>query len=239
MIALTFALSDESRDVLARLHREPGVASRRQRVATGTFAGVPVTILHTGVGAAAACRARLTALLARPQRPDAVIASGYAGGLHADLRAGDLVLDENVSDPKLTSLARAVLTGCRLHVGAITTQPRTIESTADKAALASATGAIAVDMETGWIAEACRAAGVPLLALRVISDDAHTDFPVPAAIMFDQVKQRPRVVALPLWLLAHPGHIAPFVRFVRGLAPARRRLTDALEKVVSKMTNDK
>ena len=235
MIALLFPLPDESRDVVVRLHRESthgriGEATPFPLV-TGTFAGVSVMVVHTGVGATAECRMRLQALFAR-HRPTAAIAGGFAGGLHADLRVGDLVIGENHSDPNLAQIARRALPGAA--TGTLTTQPRTVETAVAKEALAAATaGALAVDMETAWIAEACRAAGVPLLALRVVSDDAHTDFPVPAAVMFDQKKQRPRVVALPLWLLAHPGRIAPFVRFVRGLAPARRRLTDALEKIVA------
>lgn len=244
MIALTFALPDESRDVRARLQRH-----RREEAAgdddtahahgtVGRFGGAVVIVAHTGVGASALCRARVQALLAH-EKPTLVIASGYAGGLHADLRIGDLVIGENVSDPSLAQIARDALAAAGFTEagysgrGTLTTAPRTVETAADKRALAAASGAIAVDMETGWIADACRAAGVPLLALRVISDDARTDFPVPASVMFDQVKQRPRLVALPLWLLAHPARIAPFVRFVRGLAPARRRLTDALEKVVA------
>ena len=46
--------------------------------------------------------------------------------------------------------------------------------------------------------------------------------------MFDAGRQRPRFVALPVWLLLHPWRIAPFVRFVRGLGPARERLGRAL-----------
>ncbi len=188
MIALTFALPDESRDLLARLEGRAAAALPSQPahlpMVSGRFAGTGITVAHTGVGAAPACRARVAEVLARA-RPAMLIASGYAGALDPALQVGDLVLGENVSDPALMPAARAALAADGVRVGTLLTHPRTVETAADKAALRAATGALAVDMETGWIAEACRAAGVPLLALRVISDDAHTDFPVPAGILFD------------------------------------------------------
>ena len=90
-------------------------------------------------------------------------------------------------------------------------------------------------METAWIAEACVRAGVPLLALRVVSDAAGQSFPVPNAVLFDAVRQRPRYVALPMWLLLHPWRIAAFVRFVRGLGPARTRLGRALGRLLTQL----
>ena len=74
---------------------------------------------------------------------------------------------------------------------------------------------------------------MPLLSLRVISDAAGQSFPVPNAVLFDAVRQRPRYVALPAWLLLHPWRIAPFVRFVRGLGPARARLGRALDQLLA------
>ena len=76
-------------------------------------------------------------------------------------------------------------------------------------------------------------AGAPLLSLRVISDAAGQDFPVPNRVLYDAVRQRPRYVLLPLWLAAHPGRIVPFARFVRALTPARERLTRALRTVLA------
>ena len=66
-----------------------------------------------------------------------------------------------------------------------------------------------------------------------VSDAANQDFPVPAGVLYDAARQRPRYVALPLWLAVHPGRIVSFARFVRGLAPARERLTRALRTVLA------
>ena len=45
----------------------------------------------------------------------------------------------------------------------------------------------------------------------------------------------PRYVALPLWLALHPLRIAPFVRFVRGLAPAQANLARALVHLLANL----
>ena len=56
---------------------------------------------------------------------------------------------------------------------------------------------------------------------------------MPVRILFDARRQRPRYVALPVWLLCHPGRIGAFVRFVRGVGVAQRRLTVALKKLLA------
>ena len=209
-VVVTFAVPDESRAFVAASERGP------------------VLVVHTGVGDTPAGRRRLDDVLGEDDPPRLVISAGYAGALRPDLRVGDLVLGENFSDPGLLAVAHALLADEPRHIGGLVTQPAVAETAAAKEALHAATGALAVDMETAWIAEACARAGVPLLALRVVSDAAGQSFPVPNAVLYDAVRQRPRYVALPLWLLAHPWRIAPFVGFVRGLGPARRRLGQAL-----------
>lgn len=197
------------------------------------FTGTPAaTVFHTGVGDTPAARERLARVLAS-RAPRLVVSAGYAGGLSPALGVGDLVLGENHSAPAPLARARELLAGERVHTGTLLTVPAAVESARAKAALHLATGALAVDMETAWIAEGCAAAGVPLLSLRVVSDAAGDDFPVPGAVLYDTARQHPRYLALPLWLATHPGRIGPFARFVRGLGPARERLARALRRVLT------
>lgn len=239
MIAVTFALPDESRAFVAAL----GSRSTHKNVdgllpvVSGELAGQKVMVIHTGIGEVSAYRRRLARLVAGtyPQidKPRLLISSGYAGGLRAGGKVGDLILGANVSHADLLARAGEMLAGRPVHTGGLTTQNKMAETVEAKRSLAVQTGAVAVDMETGWIADVCAAAGVSMLSLRAISDAAGQPFPVPGDIMFDPRKQQPRYLALPLWLLAHPGHIGPFVRFVRGLGPARAKLTEALRIVVA------
>lgn len=88
---------------------------------------------------------------------DAVLLAGFAGACRAELRVGDVILSGGPS----AELGR--------RLGAISGELRTIDhvaSPSEKAAL-GAHGAVAVDMETRWLAEA---AGVPFVSLRVIID---------------------------------------------------------------------
>ena len=220
MIAVTFALPQESRDFRHALRHASAVGDGR--FVLGNIGEEEVLLGHTGVGPAAAAE-HVAALLAL-HRPRLLISTGFAGGLDPRLATGDLLLAENFSAPALLAQSRALLDGCGI-VGALTSQRHPAESVAEKTALARATGALGVDMETASVAAACAHAGVPLLAVRAISDPAREPLPVPFAEWFDLAAQRPRPLALVRYLARHPARIGPFVRFVRGLTPARHAFT--------------
>jgi adenosylhomocysteine nucleosidase len=171
---------------------------------------------------------RLNSLLAGP-KPCLLVCAGFAGGLDPRLRTGDLVVAENLSTPEVLARVRSVaVDATAFSCGSILSRALPVESIADKATLFRETGALAVDMESEAVAAACRAAGVPLLVVRTISDPADAALPVPFADWFDVGGQRPRVGGLLKYLATHPGHILPFASFVRGLTPARQTLTQFL-----------
>ena len=236
MTVVTFALPDESRDFVARLGPpRRGLPGGGGDDVAGWMGGGEVLAAHVGVGESPARRERLERLIgAEATAVRLLIVAGYAGALRPGIAVGDLVLGENCTDPALLGPVRAALAGEPWHVGPVCTRPVAVETATAKAALFAATGgALAVDMETAWVAGVAARAGVPTVSLRVISDAADQDFPVPGGVMFDPGRQRPRYVALPAYLLTHPARIGPFVRFVRGLGPARARLAAALEKVIT------
>lgn len=224
MIAVTFALPQESQDFRHLLRHASAVGPDAHRFLLGNLGEEEILLAHTGVGPAAAATS-VAALLAF-HRPRLLISTGFAGGLDPDLIAGDLLIATNVSAPALVAQNRALLAGDpRAHFGALTSQPSAAESVAEKAALARSTGALGVDMETAAIAAACARVGVPLLAVRAISDSALTPLPVPFAEWFDLAAQRPRPLALVNYLAHHPAQIGPFSRFLRDLTPARHAFT--------------
>lgn len=181
-----------------------------------------MTVVHSGVGMTCAT-ARLGSFL-DGNSPSRWIASGFGGGLSDELRIGDVVAAQNFSDPALL----AAIARLPARAGGLITTRDVIASAAQKKDLARHTGAIVVDMETAAVHRLCAARGIPLLAVRAISDTADQDLPVGSAIWFDAVNQRPRPVRLVLHLAAHPGRIAPFARFVRGIGHARTCLTEFL-----------
>ncbi len=237
-VAVCFAVPDESQLLRAALDKRRAAPTGRRSLPTvyGELAGVPVAVIHTGVGDTRAGREHVARALAEAIPPvRVVVGAGYAGGLHPGLAVGNLVLGVNRSTPTLLRDARGWLSAENPRAGGLHTARATVETAGEKAVLHQSTGALAVDMESAWVAEVCAAARLPLLSLRVISDAASQDFPVPGRVLYDTASQRPRYVALPLWLATHPGRIAPFREFVRGLGPARERLTRALRTVIARL----
>ena len=133
--------------------------------------GVP--ILRTGMGRERAERAARE-VAARFPRACAVAVAGVCGALDRRLVPGDVVVASELrgagSPRTLESakpLARALEThGIRVHVGPVLSTER-LTRRAERPALA-ATGALAVDMESAWLA--ALADGRPFAVLRVVSD---------------------------------------------------------------------
>ena len=208
---VTFARPEESRAFRRRLvERENLRGLTGNRVVTGKIGTKSVVVAHTGIGLPAATQS-IRELLKSPW--NLVIAAGFAGALSPNLREGDII-SQDTPDPNPLALI---------------SRPVPIERAEDKKALYHRTGASAVDMETASIAAACHEAGVPITAIRAISDPAHVDLPVPFAIWFDLARQRPRPFTLLAFLARHPTRIRPFLQFVRRLPRISASLASALE----------
>ncbi len=205
MTAVTFALPQESPSSL----------------------GDDAAIIHTGVGAASV-RQRLPAALDALTSPGFLVASGFAGALDPELKVGDIVVDRLTSDPELRQRAEAA--GALL--ADFTPSDIVVETIAQKAALARRTGAQVVDMETRAIAEICAARHLPFLAVRVISDSATRDFPVPGPVLFDAARQSPRPFALLAHLATRPASLWPFVHFLKDIRQARKSLANYLARLL-------
>lgn len=241
-----FALPQESRDFVRRLRGKSADGAGPWMV--GELGGEEIVVAHTGIGMT--CAAEKTRALLAAHRPGWLISAGFAGGLDPELKVGDIVVATNFSAPELLARAKRRPStaqpcdgaGCsdrndsggapRVFPGPLVTSRHAIECFAEKSQLARETGALAVDMETSAIAGECAKSGVPMLAVRVISDCAATPLAVPFACSYDLVRQRPRPLRLTVFLAGHPSRIAPFARFVAGLAPARRALTHFLHSLI-------
>jgi adenosylhomocysteine nucleosidase len=219
MIAVSFALPEESRDLVRGLSGAKRSGPAALPIIAGTLGGREVVIVHSGMGKASAS-ARIGDFL-KGHAPSHWIATGFGGGLDPELRLGDIVAVRNFSDPALL----AAIASLPARPGSLITTRKVVETAVQKRDLARHTGAIVVDMETAAISPLCGARGIPMLAVRAISDTATQDLPVPAEVWFDTATQRPRPLPLVLFLMRHPGRIIPFIRFVRGINMARGRLT--------------
>jgi adenosylhomocysteine nucleosidase len=233
LIAITFALPDESKELVHEL-RHPGVASSSSHlpIVLGNLGRHEVLIVHTGVG-----RNRAKAVAEKlflDYRPDRLISAGFAGGLDPAVPATALVLAQNLSDAAMLEKAR-VCVGLPVYCGGLYTCNETLETTDAKAKCFAETKAVAVDMESEEIVRVAQRYGVPALTLRAVSDSAKEPLPVPFLVWFDDVKQRPKVGALVRYLLRHPSVVPEFARFVRNVGAAKKALTSALVNLVEAM----
>jgi hypothetical protein len=90
-------------------------------------------------------------------------------------------------------------------------------------------------METEFIARACAIHGVPLVALRAITDTPTHPFPAPPSVLFDIQRQRSDISKLVRFFLAHPNRLPGLIQFARRISRARRSLADALIEVLRAM----
>jgi adenosylhomocysteine nucleosidase len=210
MIAVTFALPAESSEFV-------------RLIAQGRLHGHEVRVLHTGVGQRIT-ETRLAAFFAE-HAPRLLVSSGFAGALTDELKPGDIFAAENFSAPALLS---SIKQG-QARSGRLETIDAVMDSLGERAAFAQRTGAMAVDMETRFIADACADARVPLLSLRAISDSPSAPFGIPARILFDVEKQRTPYGKLALHLMKHPGAIGKLTALAKQVGTARSALTAALD----------
>jgi 4-hydroxy-3-methylbut-2-enyl diphosphate reductase len=145
--------------------------------------GEGATLRRTGMGPK---RARAAARRAAATSADAIAVAGFCGALDPTLRPGDLVVatelrgpDGTVACPTATLIAGALRRrGLTVHEGPIASTTRLVRG-AQRARL-HATGAIAVDMESAWLAAA--AAGRALAVVRAVLDTPEREVHNPLAI---------------------------------------------------------
>ena len=226
-IAVTFALPAESSEFLRRLGNKSRANRNGIKIVRGTIGHRSVEVIHTGVGENT-CKERIQKFLDN-QRFGFLISAGFAGSLNHELQVNDLLVAKNFST---VDLKHASLSNVSVYAANMLTVPALIDSSEERQRLARESQASAVDMETEFIARACAVHGIPLLALRVITDTPTEPFPAPPSVLFDIQRQRTHVVLFAKFFLAHPRRMPGLVEFARRIARARKTLSNALVRIV-------
>lgn len=230
MIAIAFALPAESSDFVRLLTKPIIYAREGVESIRGHIHDRSVAVFHTGVGEKS-CRAHIENFL-RQQQLKYLISAGFAGALDQELQIGNLLLSENFSSPELLGSPHLDFAEAGLFLGKLATVPGIIDSKSERERWAAETGALAVDMETEFIAAACATHQVPMLSLRAMSDTPSEPFPAPPNVLFDLEKQKTNFGRLALYLVTHPGALIRLNAFRQRVALARRSLTSALDKLL-------
>jgi adenosylhomocysteine nucleosidase len=178
--------------------------------------------------------ARTVALVeAAVPRATCLVSFGIAGALSPDLRPGDIILsDEVIEDdrrwvsdealrPRIAALARQI----GAIEGPVLGARRIVATEAAKSRAWRETGALAVDMESGVVARAAAAVGIPFLVLRAVADPAGRVLP-PAALVPLGPDGRPAILRIVASVLRQPSQLKGLL----GLALEARRALAALVK---------
>lgn len=174
----------------------------------------------------------------------ALVSFGVAGALDPHLKPGDLVLPELIYTGK--ELPVSIAWRIRLQnllpaditvVGGIlasSSVPLTCEK--EKLDLAQVTGACAVDMESGAIAEVAAAAGIPFIAVRAIIDPVQ--FSPPAALLGavypDGGVNPVRLMGL---LLKRSIRLSTLMQMGAGMHAARKTLSKVIQAAGAGLDN--
>ena len=118
-----------------------------------------------------------------------LVSFGLAGALDSSLRPGDLVLPDSIHTGHQlpvdldwrNRLRQQLPVHMKITSGILAASPGVLTSADAKRELAEATGACAVDMESGAVAQVAARAGIPFIAIRVIADPL--DFSPPPPLM--------------------------------------------------------
>ena len=191
------ALPEEARGILKAGCWSEAASSGSHEIYERRAGDGKAVLVVSGVGRARAEAA--TRAVLEERSPSAVLSLGFAGGLVAGQRAGDLVvaqvliLAEDVldgdlkprisealgADRTLSDKALGVLATMGLHyrAGACVTASRMVSRPETKRRLGSDTDALAVEMESFWVGMACHERNVPFLAVRAVVDTVERPLP--------------------------------------------------------------
>ena len=181
-VGVVFALSIEAGGLIDRLSGVVSTEGAGFVAREGGLHGRRVVLIEAGVGSEQAAQATQALILGH--HPRWVISAGFAGGLVDNLAQGDILMADQIigtDDRRLDidfKFAEDAFASTRhLHVGRLLTTDRVIAEPKEKRALGRRYGAMAVDMESLAVAEACRKERIRFLSIRVISDTVEHALP--------------------------------------------------------------
>jgi adenosylhomocysteine nucleosidase len=166
------------------------------------------------------------------QGATALVSFGLCGGLDPSLRPGVLVVPRRVlcagqhhdTDAALSS----ALGGWTAYI--LLADETAAADSATKRRLLEATGAGAIDLESGAVAEVAAQAGLPFAVLRAVCDPAEAGLP-PAALAALDPRGRISALAVGASLLREPRQIPALLALGRAAGMARAALVGRVNDI--------
>jgi adenosylhomocysteine nucleosidase len=227
MICYAFPLAHEAALVLKQCTEKESFSIDGLHCTLANFGKRRVLVALVGMGEAQA--GDNTATLFEYFRLKAVVLAGYGGALVPPLKVGQVVVSANFTSEAVLGFLR-LLSG--FDFASFCTTDEVVATPEKRDAYASATNSQVADMETEAVANVVGERQVPFLAVRVVSDEYRQVLPAGAlAAGFDAARGRATPFRLLGYLVARPGEVMPFTKFVQGLSVARKNLTKFLQQL--------
>lgn len=197
-IGVITAMSTEHRQIAALLDNKKQSTEGRLNFVEGTMGNNSIVLMECGIGKVNAAIG--TVELIRHYAPDCIINTGVAGGIDTSLGMMDVVVGKQVayhdvwcgdgnahgqvqglplffdSNEELYSRAMKLQGETRIHGGLICSGDQFISDQAELAIIKkNFPEGLAVDMESGAIAQTCHLYKVPFISFRIISDTPGED----------------------------------------------------------------
>lgn len=239
MILIFYALAREARPFKRRLRGRSALDIAGLKGFRAWLGSTQVIGVATGIGMSRAAQIAARALDTIPA-PALVIAAGVAGALRENLHTGDLVLaDKLIADSPGNAAIIAVPSAdlarfaaalnrhaIEFATGPILTVPQVLVDAAAKRAAASATGALAVDMESAAVAVAAHRRGLRFACVRAVLDTVDEDV-IGAQLAGPEGEVNPLAAAG--FFARHPRAALRLPAMLRSLNRAATALAAALE----------
>ncbi|PQO39070.1 hypothetical protein C5Y96_04190 [Blastopirellula marina] len=211
-VVVLFALGVESAGFKESLESAATVKMEKRTVTVGKLGERAVGVVETGVGrkaAEAAVRDVIEII-----GPKWIVSAGFAGGLVSDLKRGHVVMASCVSDIEgnevtipLNLTPEQIEATQGLASGKLLTVDRIIGTVEEKRELGEKHTAVAVDMETLAIAQACHEKQTKVISVRIISDTVDQPLPKDLEKLMSQKTTSGMLGAAAATIFNRPGSI--------------------------------
>ena len=236
-VVIAFALGIEAGGTADLLERSETTRVSSFTEHAGTLRGKEAVVIETGVGGQAAAAAVSDVI--EFHEPKWVISAGFAGALVSEVRRGQIVMASEIvrgeQPPLSVGLTLDPSQTPGLHVGRLLTVDKLIRTRQVKEQLGAQHRAIACDMESYAIADACKSKNVRFLSVRIISDALADELPKEVEKLLSQKTVAGKLGAAARAVFQRPRSALDLLKLQDDAFKASDRLAKFLAGVVAQL----